>query len=150
MPPNGELTKCRQTTHAEPYGAGTDGIGLAAATDQAAEAIVITDRDGSILYVSPAFTRMTGYSSQEAIGQNPRLMKSGRQDPAYYRSLWETIRAGGVWKGELVNQRKDGTTYAEEMTIAPVRDSRADIVLYIAFKKDVTERRAAEDLQRRS
>jgi PAS domain-containing protein len=101
MPPNGELTKCKQTTHAEPYGAGIDGIGLAAAIDQAAEAIVITDRDGSILYVNPAFTRMTGYSSQEAIGQNPRLMKSGRQDPAYYRSLWETIRAGGVWKGEL-------------------------------------------------
>ena len=148
MPPNGELTKCKQTTHAEPYGAGTDGIGLAAAIDQAVEAIVITDRDGSILYVNPAFTRMTGYSSQEAIGQNPRLVKSGRQDPAYYRSLWETIRAGGVWKGELVNQRKDGTTYAEEMTIAPVRDSRGDIVRYIALKQDVTERRAAEDLQR--
>src|ERR1035441_10359415 len=148
MPPNGELAKCRQTPHAEPYDAGKDGIELAAVINQAAEAIVITDRDGSILYVNPAFTRMTGYGSQEAIGQNPRLLKSGRQDPSFSRTLWETIRAGGVWKGELVNQRKDGTTYTDEMTIAPVRDSRGDIVRYIALKQDVTERRAAKDLQR--
>jgi PAS domain S-box-containing protein len=148
MPPNGELAKCRQTPRAEPYDGGTDGIELAAVIDQAAEAIVITDRDGSILYVNPAFTRMTGYGIQEAIGQNPRLLKSGRQDPSFYRTLWETIRAGGVWKGELVNQRKDGTTYTDEMTIAPVRDSRGDIVRYIALKQDMTERRAAEDLQR--
>ena len=145
---NGNSNDCGQPPTAVIYQADKDSIGLAAAVDQAAEAIMITDRDGSILYVNPAFTRVTGYSSQEAIGQNSRLLKSGAQDPAYYRDLWATIGAGGVWKGDLINQRKDGTTYTEEMTIAPVRDSRGDIVRYIALKQDVTERRATEESRR--
>ncbi|MEO8591979.1 MAG: PAS domain S-box protein [Candidatus Solibacter sp.] len=128
--------------------ASQESIGLAAAIDQAAEAVAITDCSGTILYANPAFSRMTGYSRQEAFGMNVRVLKSGEQDPTYYRDLWETIRAGRVWKGELINQRKDGTTYTEEMTIAPVRDSRGDIVRYIALKQDVTERRAAEGSQR--
>ena len=127
------------------YESEKDSIGLAAAIDQAAEAIVITDLDGSILYVNPAFTRVTGYGSREAIGQNPRVLKSGTQNPAYYRNLWETIRGGVTWKGELINRRKDGTTYTEEMTITPVRDSCGDIVRFIALKQDVSDRRAAEE-----
>ncbi len=123
-------------------------MGLAEALEQAAQAVVITDPDGGILYVNSAFTRMTGYSPSEAIGQNPRLLKSGSQSPAEYAALWHTIRAGGVWHGALVNRRKDGTTYDEEMTIAPVRGPGGKIVRYIAIKQDATERRAAERAQR--
>jgi len=91
---------------------------------------------------------MTGYSPEEAIGKNPRLLKSECQDPAYYKDLWGTIRAGQVWHGELVNRRKDGTRYTEEMSITPVRDAGGEIVQYIAIKQDVTDRRAAEEAQR--
>src|SRR5450432_3023446 len=91
------LRMLSQTPRAEIYDADKDSIGLAAAIDQAAEAIVITDRKGNILYINPAFTRMTGYESMEALGLNTCLLKSGRQDPSYYRALWETIRAGGIW-----------------------------------------------------
>src|ERR1700733_7936862 len=88
--------------------AGINGIGLAAAINQAGQAIVITDRNGSILYVNAAFTSMTGYSFEEVIGRNPRLLKSSRQDPSFYRDLWETVSAGRNWHGELINRRKDG------------------------------------------
>ncbi len=82
-------------------GAPYNGVGLAAAINQAGQAVVITDCDGKVLYVNAAFTRMTGYSAEEILGQNPRILKSGRQDPAYYKDLWETIRAGRNWHGEL-------------------------------------------------
>lgn len=121
-----------------------DALGFTAAVDQAGQAIVITDHQGDILYVNPAFEKLTGYSKSEAIGRNPRLVKSDRQDPAFYRNLWATITGGGAWHGELINRRKDGSTYTEEMTITPVTDSDGCIVRYIAVKQDVTERRAAE------
>jgi PAS domain S-box-containing protein len=98
--------------------------------------------------VNPAFTLMTGYSRQEAVGQNPRLLKSGSQPAGFYQGLWSTIASGQVWHGELINRRKDGTCYTEDMKIAPVRDSHGEIVSYIAIKRDVTERRAAEEAQR--
>jgi len=123
-------------------------IGLAAAINQAGHAVVMTDPEGNILYVNAAFTRMTGYSSDEAIGRNPKILKSGTQDPAYYRALWESITAGRTWRGELVNQRKDGSRYTEEMTIAPVLDSDGKIVRYIALKQDVTEHRKSQEAQR--
>src|ERR1022692_3104050 len=122
--------------------------GLAAAVEQSADAIVITDAFGTIQYVNPAFTLMTGYSRQEAVGQNPRLLKSGSQPAGFYQGLWSTIASGQVWHGELINRRKDGTCYTEDMKIAPVRDSHGEIVSYIAIKRDVTERRAAEEAQR--
>jgi PAS domain S-box-containing protein len=84
---------------------------LAAAVAQAGEGVVITDSRGAIEYVNPAFTRMTGYSAAEVLGQNPRLLKSGKQDPAYYAQFWKTIIKGSIWKGELVNRRKDGTLF---------------------------------------
>ena len=122
--------------------------GLAAAIEQASEAIVITASDGRIRYVNPAFTRMTGYTSQEAVGRNPRLLKSGCQTAEFYRDLWNTIQAGRVWRGEIVNRRRDGTAYTEEMTITPVRDARGAIASFIAIKQDVTERRIGEDARR--
>ena len=123
---------------------------LATAIAQAANGIVITDTQGVIQYVNPAFTQMTGYSAMEAIGQNPRVLKSGRQGGAYYAELWQTIRRGQVWHGELINRRKDGTLYTEGMTIAPVRDSSGVITNFVAIKQDVTERQRAEEDLRRS
>jgi PAS domain S-box-containing protein len=121
---------------------------LAAAVEQSADAILITDVLGIIQYANPAFTLMTGYSREETIGQNPRFLKSGSQPPELYKTLWETIASGQVWHGELINRRKDGTCYTEDMKIAPVRDSHGDTVSYIAIKRDVTARRAAEEAQR--
>jgi len=131
----------RETDHIER-------AGLVAAVEQAADSIVITDTEGRIQYVNPAFTAMTGYSSAETVGQNPRALKSGQHPPAFYRELWGTISSGRVWHGELINRRKDGTLYHEEMQITPVQGSNGEITSYIAIKRDVTERRKAEDAQR--
>jgi len=119
----------------------------AAALKAAANAIVITDFHGTIMWVNHAFTTMTGYSKEEILGKNPRLLKSGEQPESYYAELWSTILSGKVWKGEIVNKRKDGTTYTEEMTITPV--SLEDIgnptnTYFIAIKQDITQRKAAE------
>jgi PAS domain S-box-containing protein len=119
--------------------------GLIAAVEQSADAVVICDASGEIQYVNPAFTAMTGYTREEALGQNPRFLKSGRQGPELYKELWETIKSGRVWHGELINRRKDGAFYTEEMSITPVRDSNGGIVRYIAIKHDVTERQAAAE-----
>ena len=122
--------------------------GLIAAVDQAADAIVISGTDGKIQYVNPAFTVLTGYSSDEALGRNPRFLKSGRHPLSTYQDLWSTIQAGKVWNGELINRRKDGTLYREEMRISPVLGSGGEITSYLAIKRDVTERRVVEDAQR--
>lgn len=129
---------------AEPHPAMSYLSTLATAVDQVGEAIVITDTEGKIQYVNPAFTRMTGYSAEEAIGQNPRILKSDRQESAYYADLWKTIRSGSRWHGDLINRRKDGSYYIEEMSITPVRDSAGAITHDIAVKQDVTEIRAAQ------
>jgi len=110
------------------------------ALESAANAIVITDREGRITWVNPAFTRLTGYTAAEAIGRNPRLLKSGQHDPAFYRKMWETILAGQVWHGELVNRRKDGRLYHEEQTITPVRHADGTISHFIGIKQDISER----------
>jgi len=118
-----------------------------AALEAAANAIVITDFQGTIMWVNYAFTKMTGYSKAEALGNNPRLLKSEEQPEGYYAKLWSTISSGKVWQGEIVNRRKDGTTYTEEMTITPVtRDVRNPANRYfIAIKQDITERKRAEE-----
>jgi PAS domain S-box-containing protein len=123
-------------------------VGLAAAIDQAGQAVVIVDRRGNIEYVNAAFTRMTGYTLEEARGRNPRFLKSGRHDSAFYKHLWDTITAGSSWQREIVNRRKDGSFYIEEMTISPVLDADGGIVRYVALKQDVTEQREAEESRR--
>ena len=120
-----------------------DPLVLATAITQVAEALLITDPEGKIQYTNPAFTRLTGYSAEEAAGQTPRFLKSGKEDPEFYRGLWSTILAGSVWQGVLTNKRKDGSLYTEEMSITPVRNPRGVITHFIAIKQDVTERRAA-------
>jgi two-component system NtrC family sensor kinase len=125
-------------------------LGLqSAALESAANAIVITDSDGHIIWVNPAFTSLTGYSKQEVMGQNPRLLKSGQHKLAFYQDLWETITSGRIWRGEVVNRRKEGSHYTEEMTITPVRDAGGEITHFIAFKQDVTKRVAAQEALRR-
>ena len=121
--------------------------GLLEAVEQAADGIIITDRSGRIEYVNPAFTALTGYSPEEVLGQNPRLLKSGHNSAALYEELWSTILSGMVWHGEVINRRKDGSLYDEEMRIAPVRDSAGAASGYIAIKHDVTEQRAAQNAQ---
>lgn len=121
---------------------------LTAAVEQAADAVIMTDAEGKIQYVNPAFSAMTGYTREEAVGEYPRILKSGRQGPEFYRELWATIKSGRVWHGEVINRRKDGTLYTEEMQITPVEAARGEIAGYIAFKRDVTGRRAAEEAQR--
>jgi PAS domain S-box-containing protein len=121
--------------------------GLEAAVEQAADAIVITGTDGTIQYVNPAFTALTGYTREEAVGGNPRILKSGEMTAESYQDLWNTILRGQVWQGELVNRRKDGTLYREEMQITPVHDSDGCMTGFIAIKRDVTLRRAQEQAQ---
>ncbi|CAG0944441.1 hypothetical protein ANRL1_01763, partial [Anaerolineae bacterium] len=122
----------------------------AAALQAAANAIVIAKLDGSIQWVNSAFTHLTGYSAAEAMGQNPRLLKSGKHDPAFYKAMWETMLAGKVWRGEVVNKYKDGSLHAEDMTITPVPDTSGAITHYIAIKQDITERKRAEAALRES
>ena len=119
-------------------------IRLVTAIEQSAEAVVITNTNGDIEYVNPAFTRITGYSREEVLGQNPRVLKSGKQDVALYQQLWETILKGEAWHGELINQRKDGSLYTEEMNITPVRVTRGEVTHFIASIQDVTERKSLE------
>ena len=111
---------------------------LSRAVAQAGESIVITDPEGTIVYVNPAFERITGYTRAEAVGQNPRILKSGRHDRAFYRGMWDTLVRGGVWSGRIVNRRKDGTLLDEDATIGPVRDASGRLVNYVAVKRDVS------------
>ncbi|MFQ5777733.1 MAG: PAS domain S-box protein, partial [Terriglobia bacterium] len=119
---------------------------LKMAIEQAHEGTVITDVAGRIQYVNPAFTRITGYTSQEVLGRDTRLLKSDKHEQSFYQNLWETILGGKVWQGEIINRRKDGSLYVEEMTITPVRNESGAITSFIAIKQDVTKR---EQVQRR-
>jgi PAS domain S-box-containing protein len=111
---------------------------LMTAIEQTPESVVITDAEGRILYVNPVFERVTGYSRAEVIGQNPRLLKSNRQDSAFYQQLWDKISAGEVWRGRFVNKKKDGTLFTEDAVIAPVRDEKGAVTNYIAIKRDIS------------
>ncbi len=121
-----------------------------AALNAAANAIVITDEDGIIEWVNAAFFLLTGYTSQEALGKNPRdLLKSGQHDPSFYQQLWDTILSGKVWRGELINRRKNGSIYIEEQTITPLLDETGKINRFIGIKQDITLRKQMEkSLQR--
>jgi PAS domain S-box-containing protein len=118
------------------------------AIDEGGYGIYITDTDGRIEYVNPAFTNVTGYSAADAIGQTPRLMKSGDNDPAYYQLLWSTILRGGLWSEEIINRRKDGSQYHAHQTIAPISDEQGNIEGFVAIQVDMTEiKRIEEELR---
>jgi two-component system, cell cycle sensor histidine kinase and response regulator CckA len=110
----------------------------------AANGILISDANGDIVWANPAFTALSGYALGEIRGRNPRFLKSGKHDETFYRDLWQTISSGKVWKGELVNRRKDGSHYFVEQTVTPVRDALGEISHFIAIEQDVSERKRAE------
>ena len=115
-----------------------------AAIEAAAEGIAITDPGGIIEYTNPALSSMTGYSAEELTGQSTRIFNSGEHDKDFYNSLWNTIRAGRVWRGEIINRRKDGSLYTELMAIAPVRNEKGQTVHFVAIKHDISDRKQME------
>jgi diguanylate cyclase (GGDEF)-like protein/PAS domain S-box-containing protein len=121
---------------------------LSQAVMQSANAIVIADPNGNIVYVNPKFEEISGYSAAEAINQNPRILKSGEQSREFYQHLWQTITAGEVWRGEFHNKRKDGSLYWEWATIAPVIDATGRLTHFIAIKEDITARKEIEEAER--
>ena len=117
---------------------------LTTAIEAAANGVCITDREGVVQWVNPAFTAITGYTQHEMVGQTPRLLKAGVQPTSFYKQMWNTILAGRVWHGELSNRHKLGHIYVEEQTIAPVSNDAGEITHFIGIKQDVTRRREYE------
>ena len=115
------------------------------AIDQTGDGVVITDAEGRIEYVNPAFEMITGYSKAEAIGANTRILKSGEQDDDVYEQLWDTIKFGRIWNGEIINKSKTGDFYYVDITISPVLDDKGSITHFIAIMNDITEKKELEE-----
>lgn len=118
---------------------------LSQAIEQSPSCAVITDKNGKIEYVNQRFVELTGYSRAEALGQNPRILKSGEQSPEFYKDLWDTILSGKDWQGQLCNKKKNGELYWELAHIAPLRDEKGEILHFVAVKEDITYRRQIEE-----
>ena len=123
---------------------------LTVAIEQSPASVVITDLDGLLQYVNPRFTQVTGYSSQEALGKNPRLLQSGLTTKETYTQLWSILTQGEIWHGELINRRKNGEVYWEDAHIAPVKNSAGVTTHYVGIKLDITERKQIEEKLRES
>ena len=117
---------------------------LRSALRATANSVVITDAEGKICWLNSAFSALTGYAEAEALGENPRFLRSSLQDDSFYQHLWSTITSGQPWHGELINKRKDGSLYHEEMTITPIWDADAAITHFVAVKQDITARKEAQ------
>jgi PAS domain S-box-containing protein len=113
---------------------------LSCAVEQSADTIFITNSDGVIEYVNPAFETLTGYSQTEVVGKSPAMLKSGQQPPVLYRELWETIRSGGVYRSVLVNRKKNGELYYVDESISPIRDAEGRVTHFVSNGRDLTER----------
>ena len=112
---------------------------------------MITNQNGQIIWINPAFTESTGYSSAEVNGKNPRFLKSDRQDEAFYKDMWETILAGNVWRNTIINRRKDGGLNSEDLTITPIHNEAGKITHFVAIKQDITQlQQALSELQQKS
>ena len=123
---------------------------LASAVEQTEDAVMIADRDGEIEYVNPAFTKITGYTADESIGQSPRILKSGQHDQAFYQELWNTILAGKTWRGTLINRKKTGEIFEAEETVSAIRNADGVITHFVAVARDITERHGLEEQLRQS
>jgi len=117
---------------------------LISALETAANSIVITDKFGNILWVNSSFNKLTGYSDNEVIGKSPRILKSGVHDDSFYKKMWDTITAGKIWRGEIVNKNKAGELYYEDMTITPIYNE-GELTHFIAIKQNITENKEAEE-----
>ena len=126
-----DITERRETERARQI--------LENAVENAVEMVVITDTEGRIEYVNPAFERITRYARDEVIGQNPRILQSAKQDREFYRQMWETIRGGRVWEGKFTNKKKSGELYEQAITITPVRDPEGKVTNYVGIMRDITE-----------
>lgn len=109
------------------------------------EGVVVTNASGQILSVNPAFTRLLGYTESDVLGQNPRMFKSGRHDPAFYQALWETVERVGHWQGEIWNQRKNGEVFPEHMSLSAVRDANGELTHYVCIFSDISEAKAQQE-----
>lgn len=114
---------------------------LAQALTTIANAIFITDADGKIIWVNDAFCRLSGYTQQDTVGRTPAMLSSGQLSQSVYADLWQTIRSGQVWQGEMIDQRKDGSTYTVEQVITPLRDTQGAVTHFIAIQHDITQRK---------
>jgi len=123
---------------------------LAQVIRQASESVLITGLDGAILYVNPAFEEITGYSRTEVIGQNPRILKSGKHGRAFYQEMWNAITSGRVWKGRITNRRKDGSLYQDAATVCPIRDHKGHITSYVSVRREITHEVELESHLRRA
>jgi len=113
--------------------------------DATTESIMVTDLNGVIKRINPAFTQMTGYAAAEAIGQSPRILKSGRQDAEYYRAMWQRLLSQGRWEGELWNRRKDGSIFPVWQSISPVRDAAGKVTGFVSLFIDITQKKRTEE-----
>ncbi len=117
---------------------------LSTAVQQTDDLIIISDIQGNIEYVNPAFESVTGYSLTEVKGKNPRILKSGKQSPEFYQKMWHDLKSGKVWRGRFINRKKDGVKYIAEVTISPIRDQQGELVNYIGVQRDITHQIALE------
>jgi nitrogen fixation negative regulator NifL len=123
---------------------------LSQVVEHSPAAVVITNRQGDIEYVNPKFTETSGYTFEEVIGKNPRILKSGEFSPGEYKALWEKITTGGEWRGEFHNKKKNGELYWEAASISGIEDENGKITHFVALKEDITQRKRMEDAQRES
>jgi PAS domain S-box-containing protein len=120
------------------------------ALEATANGILITDKDGKILWANNAFSVLTGYSLKEVAGEKPSILKSGEHDESFYAHMWSVILAGNTWRGEIINQKKNGEKYFEEMTITPVKNETGEIINFVSIKQDISERKKSENDMRES
>ncbi len=118
---------------------------LSRATENSPASVVITAKDGTIEYVNPTFCEVTGYSAEEAIGNNPRVLKSGNLPTSFYKKLWETILSGQTWRGDFINKKKSGEEYWESASISPIKNDEGEITHFVAVKQDITARKHMEE-----
>ena len=121
---------------------------ISAAVEQSKSTVVITDTEGNIEYVNPSFTEVTGYSAEEAIGKNTRILKSNHNDDKIYANLWSTISSGKEWQGELLNKKKNGELFWELVSISPVKNIEGKTTNFVAIKEDISDRKKSENLEK--
>ena len=147
----GSVRKVAQALSREKYSESSQRMRLLIhALEQSPATIIVTDAEGKIIYANPKFVETTGYAVEEAIGKNPRFMKSGHTAPEEYRRMWEALRGGREWRGEFRNRRKDGTLYWERASISPVFNAQGEIANFMAVKENITEFKEADEARRQT